>query len=481
MNRFLNSENFPTFARIGRALPRGPGYVGRGIAHLFKKTYKYTLALLIVLAVVHGVATFITGRRLEARINVLKARGVPVSMAELGLPKVPDEENAAVIYAKAFKAIEKLQTGGDYSKLNSFLKPNNRQGNPELWTDVRRMLAENRGAFPLVEEALSRPKCQFPVNWEAGFDADFPHSAPLRTLTRLLAADAIVQARDGRMDRAIHSIELCLQMGATAPDEATLVGSYVQIAMIKAAAIALRDMLMHGNISEAQARRLYQAFGSIDTSPGFLRAMQGDGALGIWIFDYVRKHPGALPSLTSGHGDSSDSFWWGLIGYLWRPFFYADELYHLDYMTAGVERSRLTFREAELRRGDAGNELPFPRWAIISNIFAPVFHHARRTADATIAETAGTQIVLALRVYKNRHGSYPASLDDLRAKLGWEIPKDIFSGNEFVYKRQGKGFLFYSIGENLKDDGGRVPPAKPWETMTAEERARDDIVWQMDR
>jgi len=57
----------------------------------------------------------------------------------------------------------------------------------------------------------------------------------------------------------------------------------------------------------------------------------------------------------------------------------------------------------------------------------------------------------------------------LRSRLGWKLPQDPFSGKDFVYKRQGKGFLLYSIGENLKDDGGLAAP----------EEAPADIVWQM--
>lgn len=476
------TEHFPTFRRIGKRLFPTFRRIG-------KKMGKVLLVLIVVLAVVHGIATFITGRRLEARINALKAKGEPVSWADFGKPKVPDAENAAVIYAKAFKVIQKLRTGGDYSKLNSFLKPYNRQGNPELWNDVRRMLAENRGAFPLVEQALARPKCQFPVNWEAGFDATFPHYGPLRRLTRLLAADAIIQAHDGRMDKAVHSIDLSLRIGKSIPDDPTVISSLVQVAMIKSSTNALRHVLTYRNISEAQANRLHHLLESIDTGPGFVRAMQGERVCGLWTFDYVRKHPGALWHLTSGGLDSSERFWWAPIGYLQRPFFYADELYCLDYMTAGVERSRLTFREAARRRADSSYDPIFPRWAIISNMFTPVFFRARMEVDAAMAEAAGSRVALALRVYKNRYGSYPRTLDELRAKLGWEIPTDIFSGEDFVYKPQGKGFLLYSIGGNLKDDGAR-PFAAPrplatehegyrYENMQGEKVA--DIVWEFDR
>jgi len=71
--------------------------------------------------------------------------------------------------------------------------------------------------------------------------------------------------------------------------------------------------------------------------------------------------------------------------------------------------------------------------------------------------------------YRERFGEYPASLAQARARLGREVPADPFSGEEFRYRRVGKGAFLYSIGSDLKDDGGRpmkwgvhdvrVPPA----------------------
>jgi hypothetical protein len=36
------------------------------------------------------------------------------------------------------------------------------------------------------------------------------------------------------------------------------------------------------------------------------------------------------------------------------------------------------------------------------------------------------------------------------------VPKDFFSGKEFIYKIQDKGYILYSIGLNLRDDGGKT-------------------------
>lgn len=482
MNQNTASKHFPTLSKVGR-----------GIAFLFRRTYKYTLAVLIALAVVHGIATFILGRRVESRLKAIKAKGELVSPAEFGGPKVPDAENAALIYAKAFKVIEPAKEDTDFQGLDSFLDPEERAKDPELWNKARRAVARYGKAFPLVDEALSRPKCQFPVNWEAGWNAVFRHYAPLRSLARLLAADAMIQARDGRMDQAVHSIDLALRMSKSAPNDPIVLAPLVQAAMVRVSTVALRDILQHGNLTDAQATELYETLGSIDLGPAFVKAMQGERALGIWGFEYVRENPKSIIYLGSGEEAKRGGFGWRLLWWVWRPVLYADEGLCLDHMGKAVHAARLPFRDTKARRL-ASDDPDFPRWAIMSSIFTLVFARARMKADDAMAEAAGSQIALALRVYKNRYGAYPDTLDELRAKLGWQIPKDIFSGKDFVYRPLGNGFVLYSIGGNLKDDRARpltpTPAPQTNAAYWAQARGYDytnakgqkvaDIVWEFD-
>lgn len=77
---------------------------------------------------------------------------------------------------------------------------------------------------------------------------------------------------------------------------------------------------------------------------------------------------------------------------------------------------------------------------------------------ATRNRIALDQMLLALQAYKARHGAYPASVEELKTKLGWKLPKDPFSEKDFVYKRRDKGFILYSVGPDMKDDGGQAIP-----------------------
>jgi hypothetical protein len=96
------------------------------------------------------------------------------------------------------------------------------------------------------------------------------------------------------------------------------------------------------------------------------------------------------------------------------------------------------------------------------------------TLDALIL-TARTG--LACRIFKSRTGEYPENLEALVPGLLTEVPVDPFTGNPLVYRREGKGFLVYSLGSNLKDDGGR----STWEITQLVMDKDDDWTWREDK
>ena len=71
------------------------------------------------------------------------------------------------------------------------------------------------------------------------------------------------------------------------------------------------------------------------------------------------------------------------------------------------------------------------------------------------APRRATHLIAEVLAYHGKTGAYPASLGDLQAGEFKDIRVDPFSGDDFVYKIQGNGFTLYTVGENLKDDGGR--------------------------
>jgi hypothetical protein len=58
---------------------------------------------------------------------------------------------------------------------------------------------------------------------------------------------------------------------------------------------------------------------------------------------------------------------------------------------------------------------------------------------------------LALRSLRAGGAPYPNTLAELKS---FTPPEDRFTGKPLVYRKKGNGYVLYSLGENLKDDGG---------------------------
>jgi len=84
----------------------------------------------------------------------------------------------------------------------------------------------------------------------------------------------------------------------------------------------------------------------------------------------------------------------------------------------------------------------------------------RRVNQITWRMKTGRQALLtALAVvrYEKEKGQYPASLKEL-VEAGYlkELPLDPYSDAPLIYRRTNGGFLLYSFGMDLTDDGGKL-------------------------
>jgi hypothetical protein len=84
-----------------------------------------------------------------------------------------------------------------------------------------------------------------------------------------------------------------------------------------------------------------------------------------------------------------------------------------------------------------------------------VGREARCLANLRLAMTA-----VALEQFRAAHNQYPSALSELTANYLAAPRVDPFDGQPLRYRKQGAGYLLYSIGPDLKDDGGERMTAK---------------------
>jgi hypothetical protein len=87
-------------------------------------------------------------------------------------------------------------------------------------------------------------------------------------------------------------------------------------------------------------------------------------------------------------------------------------------------------------------------FAALNNV-AP--KEAGSLANLRLAQTA-----VSLEKFRFAHANrYPESLNQLTPNYLNAVPADPFDGQGLRYRKAGNGYVLYSIGRNLKDDGGK--------------------------
>jgi len=463
-------------------------------------TWRCAAGLIGVALLAHAVATVVTGRRLAHEIALIRASGAPVTMLEAAPPPVPDDRNAAILYEEAFRRLPELvpQRDEETRQITAFLALKDCRAREFTYIyrgqtlkasvqAVQQILSRHAPLFPLLERAAARPACRFPVNWEAGAAALFPHFAKMRAASRMLAAKAIMDARHGDSSKALNDIALIFRISDHISAEPTLIGQLVRIACQAIAVNTLSRVLEIAPPSTPQARQMFDALGRIDEISPFTHALEGERCFGLWAFDALRRDPAwaaemfqdfADRRIAAGHG-LRERVIARLLMLAWLPFLNQDEVLYIRRMNSVVGLSRLAFREAKqeseaLERCAQG----LPKYALLARILPQVFFRAVDARDRATARIGLAQCGMALRAYQEAMGRYPASLKELRGRISWPLPADPFSGQDFIYRKTGAGYLIYSIGPNMKDEGGkglasfRGPPGK---------EPPDDIVWRMSR
>jgi hypothetical protein len=473
----------------------------RATRWLWRKTWRYSLGLLIVLIIAHIVLNLIASRRLEAEFQKIHAAGEPLSMREAAPRPVPDKDNAAAIYSYLFRhetgpintkwlLSEENWQGGkkwgatvltpdDMEKVWVFLgeeiwKPRlDDNGKPffpfqkykvptPTMPQMEAAIQRSARQFALLKQASLMPACRFPVRWDDGINAIFPQLSGVRQATYFLVAKAIVDAHKGDSTQAMDDLSVAVRMISQTTNDPTLIDVLAQIAWLRILQNNLPRVLAEAPPTPQQAQAFYDELGKLDLQASLVHAMQGERASGIWTFNYARKH--SIFMLASARPEMQkrsiiDRAWPTLV-VIGAPFYKLDEVEYLKVMEREIgwlhEPIASSYEKQQAFESDMAGAPPFgpPRYAIISRILVPVCFVPRMKTAEGIASVRLMQAAMVLRSYQAEHGAYPASLAELAAAGGLAIPEDPFSGKPFIYKRQGAGYLIYSVGPNMKDDQG---------------------------
>ena len=130
---------------------------------------KIILAIVLLLLVANCVLWFYWGRQFQARVAALKAAGQPVSYADLEGPPVPDSENAAPLYEKAFKLMDERGVLTDMDAADKICYSSQGKPTPKDWASahVTESCLTCGYSFLSLIRASAVVNCHSMVTWAA--------------------------------------------------------------------------------------------------------------------------------------------------------------------------------------------------------------------------------------------------------------------------------------------------------------------------
>ncbi|HVS39895.1 MAG TPA: hypothetical protein VMS17_30335, partial [Gemmataceae bacterium] len=355
---------------------------------------------------------------------------------------------------------------------------------------IAEWLEANEKPLAIVVEATRRPDYYNPLisrrkENEPGslINALLPSVQKCRAAAAALTARAMFRAGTGKFDEAWQDLLACHRLGRLVARGGTLIEALVGIAVDQMASNADLAYLERADLTATQIQdRMKDLQGLAPLPP------MADKIDLLERFTYLesvglirRGGLGVLEGLSGGSAKKPDADQLKVLEKIdWEPALrngnqWYDRLAAASRLKDRAERRKEFDKideDLKALKKEAGESANLAKLLSLLNdppektagkaigdvlicLLVPAVSKVQNAYDRDDQVQRNVQIAFALAAYRRDHGSYPAKLDDLAPKYLPAVPNDIFSGGPLVYHPSDKGYLFYSVGVNGRDEGGR--------------------------
>jgi hypothetical protein len=444
------------------------------------KITRTAVAAIAVLLAAYAVWNWGAGTALWHTLKQQRRQGLPMSVADLAIPPVPLDRNAAPLLNRAFALLKRDRP----AQLVAALARHRFDSGEGAETDcglgrlhpaeqqrlTRAMAApEIADALRLFEAAAARDACDFRSPYSDGSSAPMPHLEEVGQATRLLNARAWLLANAGQMGPALESIRIALRVANFLRREPLLISYRVHAGCEREALSCLNAVLNMGEPGALPADGIRALIRDVErhrdpVCSGLVFALDGERIiLGRGVFDRLLRGEGSggvgAPEIERVASVYARPMTRPLLKMDFRRYMIATAAY----------RARIQI-PAHLWVTAAYPSRDVPRYCRITSAALPGIDRAMDLSLAVQTRIEMALVGLKAVLYHRRKQAYPASLAE--AVDPDPLPLDPFTGSALRWQSDGKGFKVYSLGPNLADDGGRshLPDGR-----TA------DLVWEVRR
>jgi hypothetical protein len=421
------------------------------------------LVVLVLLLLLLGAALWLLpgGSSVQRRIDAIRKAGYPLTPLDLAraYPPLPDDQNSAIIYEKAFSELPSLPTNMDgWPRVKISVGDPFHFDRTELSPEIRRRIAtfigQNQGALRLLHQAAAIKNGRYAVDFGDGFlTATFTNVFSVLDACNCLDWAALLNADEKQPSVAAESILDSFGLSRSLENCPLVEAQMLRIKCLGLSCSTIELVLNKTTFSDEELARIYTAFSGAESIDGMKLALLCDRCVGIASYE---KRNANLKRLRSQGMPLSARLRLLMYDVFSSPA--AQYVSYLDLTSQCVSTSdvpyprKLALREqiylSAQKREDA-NRL----WVIL---FDEETWHNRFMTDATIhAQLLLSECALGIERYRlANHDQLPATLQDLVPAYLPAVPVDPFDGKPLRYNRLPKGYLIYSVGKDCVDNGG---------------------------
>lgn len=418
----------------------------------------------------------------------LEAAGFPIRPEQVIPAAIPEKDNAAPLYNAAVKALQDVPFEGEsvggvtvtssnlFDQLGqaavAFLKaPDDVKAAKNFETLVRDQRVTE--FISGIERASALPGYRQEIDYTKGPEIRLPYIVDNLRVSQILAALALQQMRQGNTAAAWRTIEISFRFADTLRDEPLIISQLVRKSQQSIAIKAMRDAAAMAAPSDEVSQKIQKQLSLYDGDKSMALAQNGEMILmGEWVFSrplpHVLKHVSTISSVSSpSNEDQKTSYFIRAFLSRWSAALFGPILQPWDHAAfLKARQAMLTGGDKAIPEKDLSSYLQnIPNLFVLTKLLLPSIQGVNTNLTHLDSAAVVSRLGLAAINYKKEHGAFPR---DLQA-LGAQDLVDPSSGQPLVYRPEPDGFLLYSLGPDLTDDGGREYDNK---------EKKGDIVWR---
>jgi len=393
---------------------------------------------------------------LRQRLETLRAEAGALALSAAP-PRMPDRDNAALVYQQAFAAMGDAPWPKAYEeKWSRWLLPGATGFDPRD-AELRTFLKQQAATLALLHEAANKPGCYFERDYSR---PSILWSQPdrLRATARLLALDARCKAADGDLHGALADCQAILAMAEHASSDPTLISLLIACAIDGTGMSTLQDVLTSAPAS-ADGIGAVEFSRNFSFERAFQRGLRMEEAGGkAIIYDMAT---GKIPvpeafAVSDREGPSLNST------ILYRLFMMEDDQ---EAHSRLMEQCQRLASHPYFQSKADWDGLKTP--TVMTTSLLDSLKKCSEAMARADAQRSLMRLALATYRFQADHGRLPNNTEELVPEFIPTVPQDPFDGKPLRMKKTDEGVVLYSIGPDMADNGGAAydPKTKKGDIM----------------